>query len=273
MQYFNTPQTQVTYNTTEDQYNYELNNIILNNPSIYITRLLERLFAGATGINWICNGLDVTVDPLSIGTNQLSFSITPGLMLIDSTLIKIDSTDTITSDIPVSFPPAISPSISTIPAHIPSAQVLIFANYTFSTAGATTVTYSSYVTSAMSSLPPIASAPPVFMAPALFAGTEKILLAVFDVDSNGTVWSAATRQNSRFIREVEVFTPAVDSPLENTITIGATTFAVRGNVNKFASRLAFQLASQSENVFILDSYLYKPFIPYLHWEVAGLFGF
>jgi hypothetical protein len=248
-----TPINQVTYNTIEDQYNYELNNIVLNNPSIYISRLIERLFAGVTSTDWVANGLDVTFNLASLNTNSLSFTVGAGLMMIDSSLIKIGSTDVIVSSVPAPFPSVSGSSTAN------QYMIAIFANYSFSTAGSTVVTYSSYVMDRAK----------VLKSPTIFAGTEKILLAVFDVVSDGTVWTSIIRQNARWIREIEPFLP--DAPMENTLTFGATTYAVRGASNILASILAFKLAKQQENVFILDSLLYKPFDPYLQWEVTGMF--
>ncbi len=258
-----TPTNQVTYNTVEDQYNYELNITpsatipsVQQSSSIYITRLIERLFAGVSSTNWVCYGLDVNADPLTLNSNSLSFSISPGLMMIDTSLVRIDSTDIIVSD-PISLPASGSTNSTQY-------MIAIFANYSFSTSVATTVTYSSYVMDRNK----------VLKSPSIFAGTEKILLAVFDVVSNGTVWTSSIRMNSRYIREIELFTPTFltpSAPLENSVTLGGTTYLVRGSANILASAEAYKLAKARENLFILDSFLYKPFEPYLYWELTDMF--
>jgi len=251
-----TPTNQTVFNTVEDQFNYQttdpqLSTVLATNPNIYLSRLLNRLFAGATYTDWVCHGLDVTYNVASLNTNVASFSVTPGTMMIDSTLAKVDSTDVI--------------STSAIPAD-GSYIITIWANYTYSTTATGSITYTSYI----HPLTPSSTKIHTTTSPAAFAGTERILLAIFDATILGGVYTSVVRKNARYIREVEVHTPAVDTPLENEFTMLGTPYIVRGVTSEY-SRLAWDLLQSRVNVFLFDIFTYKPFNVYLQYEIAGIF--
>jgi len=251
-----TPSTQTTYNTIEDQYNYQTTNLQQStvppiNPNIYLSRLLNRLFAGATYTDWVCSGLDVTFNTSTINTTTASFTVTPGILMIDSTLAKISSTDTISTS-----------SIASVADG--DYQVTIWANYSYSTTSTGTITYTSYVH------PRVASTVTTHttVAPAAFAGTEKILLAIFDATIVSNKFTKMNRQNARHKREIEVHTPDI---LENSYTMNGTTYIVRG-VSNLYSNLSWTTLKKYENIFILDILTYKPFGSYLHYETLGIFS-
>jgi len=257
-----TPTNQTVFNTVEDQYNFQTNDlasVAATNPSFYLSRLLGRLFAGATYTDWVCHGSDVAFRTSSLNTAVAQFDVTPGVMMIDSTLVNIESTDTIgTSPIPADG----------------SYVITVWANYKFPSpppgfglvGTPEVVTYSTYI----HPLTPSSSTTHTTVSPVAFAGTERILLSIFDATVVGGVYTSVVRKNARYIREVEVHNPVVDTPLENQFTMLGKPYIVRGVTNEY-SRLAWDLLHSFENVFIFDIYTYKPFDIYLKYEVAEIF--
>jgi len=251
-----TPINQTVFNTVEDQFNYQttdplLSTVVATNPNIYLSRLLNRLFAGATYTDWVCHGLDVTFNVPTINTSVATFDVTPGVMMIDSTLTNVASTDTI--------------GTSAIPAD-GDYIITIWANYTYTTTATGSSTYTSYI----HPLTPSSTTTHTTVSPAAFAGTERILLAIFDATVFGGIYTSVVRKNARYTREVEVHNPVVDTPLENQFTMLGVPYIVRGVTNEY-SRLAWDLLQSLENVFVFDIFTYKPFDIYLKYEVAGIF--
>jgi len=198
-----TPTTQTVYGSIIDQANFQKSGVYsTTTPAVYLTRILARMMGAAHSPNSVLSGLDV-ISTSGLNTQTVTFTLSPGSMIIDSDIVHFPTTTTISTDLI----PLVSPS---------KLRVGIFASYSFNASSATTVSnkvsFTSYLFDMNDNL----------IAPALFGGSEKILVTSFIIDMEGvnlaplmriSSWSGLTNGTVQYIGN--------GLELTNTGTVGA----------------------------------------------------